>query len=141
MSMLENGKTVDVPERQIEIKKIQLKEYNADTITYEVLCSKGTYIRTLCENIAEKLGTVGHMSSLIRTNVNNFTLEEAISLDDLNEKSKVIRMEEIFKNKESIELDNKKLKAFLNGVQLTYKQKDGIYKIYCQNQFIGLRSN
>ena len=106
-----------------------------------MLCSKGTYIRTLCENIAEKLGTVGHMSSLIRTNVNNFTLEEAISLDDLNEKSKVIRMEEIFKNKESIELDNKKLKAFLNGVQLTYKQKDGIYKIYCQNQFIGLRSN
>ena len=139
--MLENGKTTDVPERQIEIKKIQLKEYNADTITYEVICSKGTYIRTLCENIAEKLGTVGYMSSLIRTNVNNFTLEEAISLDDLNEKSKVIRMEEIFKNKESIELDNKKLKAFLNGVQLTYKQKDGIYKIYCQNQFIGLRSN
>ena len=59
MSMLENGKTVDVPERQIEIKKIQLKEYNANSITYEVLCSKGTYIRTLCENIAEKLGKVG----------------------------------------------------------------------------------
>lgn len=141
MSMLENGKTVDVPERQIEIKKIQLKEYNANSITYEVLCSKGTYIRTLCENIAEKLGTVGYMSSLIRTNVNNFTLEEAISLDNLNEKSKVIRMEEIFKNKESIVLDNKKLELFLNGVQLTYKQKDGIYKIYCYNQFIGLRSN
>ncbi len=141
MNMLENGKTTDVPERQIEIKKIQLKEYNADTITYEVICSKGTYIRTLCEDIAEKLGTVGYMSSLIRTSVNNFTLEEAISLDNLSKKSRLIQMEEIFKNKENIVLDNKKLELFLNGVQLTYKQKDGIYKIYCHNQFIGLRSN
>lgn len=139
--MLESGKTVEISARQIEIKEIQLKEYTADSITYEVSCSKGTYIRTMSENIAEALGTVGYMAELVRTRVNNFTLEEAITIEELNKKSKIIQIEEIFKNKENIILDNKKLEAFLNGVQLTYNVNDNIYRIYNNSQFIGLRSS
>lgn len=139
--MQESGKTVEILARQIEIQQIQLKEYMANTITYEVTCSKGTYIRTLSEDIANSLGTVGYMSSLIRTKVNEFSLEQAIFLETLNKNSKIISIEEIFKEKENIELDKKKLELFLNGVQLNCNKKDNVYKIYYQKQFIGLRNN
>lgn len=136
-----NGKTVEVPERQIEIYNIKLLKYTTDTITYQTNCSKGTYIRTLCEDIAQELGTVGYMQTLTRTSFNNFKLEESVSIEKLNNTTPIIPIEEIFKNKPNILLDNRELKLFLNGVQLTFSKNNGTYKIYCENQFIGLRIN
>ncbi len=54
------GEQVEIPKREIEIYEIELKSYNIQeqTITYQVHCSKGTYIRSLCEDISQKLGTV-----------------------------------------------------------------------------------
>ncbi len=136
-----NGKTVEVPERQIEIYNIKLLKYTTDTITYQTNCSKGTYIRTLCEDIAQELGTVGYMQTLTRTSFNNFKLEESVSIEKLNNTTPIIPIEEIFKNKPNILLDNRELKLFLNGVQLTFSKNNGTYKIYYENQFIGLRIN
>lgn len=76
------GKTVDVPPRQIEIFDIELLEYS-NLIKARVHCSSGTYIRTLCLDIAKKLNTVGVMTSLVRTKIGNFTLEQATSIKDL----------------------------------------------------------
>lgn len=136
-----NGKTVEVPERQIEIYNIKLLKYTTDTITYQTNCSKGTYIRTLCEDIAQEVGTVGYMQTLTRTSFNNFKLEESVSIEKLNNTTPIIPIEEIFKNKPNILLDNRELKLFLNGVQLTFSKNNGTYKIYYENQFIGLRIN
>ncbi len=136
-----NGKTVEVPERQIEIYNIKLLKYTTDTITYQTNCSKGTYIRTLCEDIAQELGTVGYMQTLTRTSFNNFKLEESVSIEKLNNTTPIIPIEEVFKNKHNILLDNRELKLFLNGVQLTFSKNNGTYKIYYENQFIGLRIN
>ena len=136
-----NGKTVEVPERQIEIYNIQLLKYTTDTITYQTNCSKGTYIRTLCEDIAQELGTVGYMQTLTRTSFNNFKLEESVSIEKLNNTTPIIPIEEIFKNKPNILLDNRELKLFLNGVQLTFSKNNKTYKIYYENQFIRLRIN
>ena len=136
-----NRKTVEVPERQIEIYNIKLLKYTTDTITYQTNCSKGTYIRTLCEDIAQELGTVGYMQTLTRTSFNNFKLEESVSIEKLNNTTPIIPIEEIFKNKPNILLDNRELKLFLNGVQLTFSKNNGTYKIYYENQFIGLRIN
>lgn len=63
-----SGTEVEVPKRNIEIYKIELVSLNKDQdqIVFDVECSKGTYIRSLCEDIAEKLGTVGHMKELER---------------------------------------------------------------------------
>ena len=55
------GKEVKIEPRNIEIYKIELLEYQNNKIKFEVECSKGTYIRTLCEDISQKLGTVGYM--------------------------------------------------------------------------------
>ena len=133
-----NGKTVEVPERQIEIYNIKLLKYTTDTITYQTNCSKGTYIRTLCEDIAQELGTVGYMQTLTRTSFNNFKLEESVSIEKLNNTTPIIPIEEIFKNKPNILLDNRELKLFLNGVQLTFSKNNGTYKIYYENKFIDI---
>ena len=130
------GIEVERNPREIEIKDIKLLAYEKNTITFEVSCSKGTYIRTLCEDIAQRLGTVGYMSDLKRTRVNQFTIEDAVDLENIN---KFISIEEIFNDKEFIKLDNQKLPLFLNGVLLTYKKTDGIYRIKNEeNEFIGI---
>lgn len=59
------GKEVKLEAREIEIYKIELLEYQNNKIKFEVECSKGTYIRTLCEDIAKKLGTVGDRKSVV----------------------------------------------------------------------------
>ena len=135
------GKEVKLEAREIEIYKIQLLEYKNSKIKFEVECSKGTYIRTLCEDIAKKLGTVGYMEELQRTKVNNFRIEDSILLDDItleNAEKNMIKIEEVFKEKETIELDNKKLELFLNGVKLTYSLSEDIYRIYNNEHFIGI---
>ena len=77
------GKEVKIEPRNIEIYKIELLEYQNNKIKFEVECSKGTYIRTLCEDISQKLGTVGYMEELQRTKVNTFKIEDSILLDDI----------------------------------------------------------
>ena len=136
------GQNVEVPKREIEIYEIELLNIDKQNkkIEYKVHCSKGTYIRSLCEDIAEKLGTIGYMTELERLKVGKFILKNAVSIDDLekeNIEKNIITIEEIFKNNEKINLTRKKLELFLNGVQITYDNPDGIYKIYCENKFIG----
>ena len=135
------GQEVKVEPRDIEIYKIKLLEYKNNKIKFEVECSKGTYIRTLCEDIANKLGTLGYMEELQRTKVNNFDIKDAISLEYLDKvtiKEKIISIEEIFKDKPNIDLNNGKLELFLNGVQLTHDLNNGLYRIYNNSKFIGL---
>ena len=134
------GEKVDIPKRDIEIYSIKLLEFDNDEkeITFEVSCSKGTYIRVLCEDIAEKLGTIGYMKNLKRTKVDKFCIENAVKIDDLKEED-IISVEELFENNlKRLELNNRKLELFLNGVMLTFHEEDGTYKIYHDNQFIGL---
>ena len=110
-------------------------------LQFEVSCSKGTYIRSLCEDIAKKMGTIGYMKELQRTKVGAFSIEQAILIEDLNEQTieeHVITIEDLFKDLEMIELNEKKLQLFLNGVKLTFNLKEGIYKIYHNQQFIGI---
>ncbi len=141
------GTKIEIPPRKIEIYDLKLLNIDKKnkTIEFEVYCSKGTYIRVLCENIAEKLGTVGYMKELTRTLVGNFNIEDSIKINEieqLNEnelESKIINIEKIFENKGKIVLNNYKLKHFLNGVKLTQKMKDGIVCIYNENkEFIGI---
>lgn len=138
------GEKIEIKPREIEIYKIDLIKIDIEnkTIEFKVECSKGTYIRTLCENIAEKLGTVGYMKELKRTRVGEFEIEDAIKIQELEneeiKQSKFITIEKYFEKNERIVLEDAKLKLFLNGVKLTYNNKDGIYKIYNKNRFIGI---
>ena len=137
------GQTVEIKPRSIQIYDIKLKEITNDTITFIAHVSKGTYIRTLCEDIAKKLGTVGYMKELERQKVGQFTQEEAITIEELEKnkekiKEKIITIEQFFNKKEKIILPDTKLKLFYNGVQLSFNLTDEIYRIYSHNKFIGI---
>lgn len=129
---------VEIATREIQIYGIDLINYTEDTITYQVECSKGTYIRTLSEDIAQKLGTVGYMEKLTRTKVNEFELEKAVELEELEKDFSILTIEEIFNKNSEIILSEKKLQLFLNGVKLNCNNQNGVYRIYCEDKFIGL---
>ena len=135
-----SGEKVEIEARKIEIYKIDLNKYNKNIISFVVSCSKGTYIRSLCEDIAEKLNTVGYMKNLKRLQVGKFNIKDAVYIDDIDLKNvneHLITLEEILRETPCINLSEKKLKLFINGVQLTANNIDGLYKIYVANKFIG----
>ena len=72
---------VDREPTQINISDINLINFNETNIVFTVSCSKGTYIRVLGKEIAEKLGTVGYLNSLIRTRVGEYFIDDSVSLD------------------------------------------------------------
>lgn len=162
------GQEVKLEPRQIEIYDIELLNINKTEkqISFRVRCSKGTYIRSLCEDIAEKLGTVGFMKELKRTVVGDFKIENAITVEELKEKienkdySCIISIEEIFKHNNRIDLNTQDYSKYVNGVKLDIEnckitefdvtrrnvkeetQKNNLtneaYRIYLDNKFIGL---
>ena len=143
------GQNVEIKAREIEIYDIKLININKENkeIIFKVKCSKGTYIRTLCENIAEKLESIGYMKELKRVQVGEFSIENSIKIEELENnfnnqefmEKYFIKLENYFSNFQKLKLDDKELKKFLNGVQISFNLDDGIYNIYdMQNKFIGL---
>ena len=143
------GESIEIEPREIEIYNIKLLNIDKinKTIDFEVECSKGTYIRSLCEDIAERLGNIGYMKELKRIKVGEFDLKVSITVEELEEninnkeflKNKIISIEQYFKDNPSLELQENKIKLLLNGVQLEYNVNDNLYKIYnTKKEFIGL---
>ena len=143
------GENIEIEPREIEIYNIKLLNIDKinKTIDFEVECSKGTYIRSLCEDIAEKLGSIGYMKELKRIKVGEFDLKDSMTIEEIEKninnkeflKNKIISIEQYFKNNPSLELQENKIKLLLNGVQLEYNLEDNLYKIYnSQKEFIGL---
>ena len=142
------GIEVEVPSRTIEIYGIELIGFNDEneTITFDVECSKGTYIRSLCEDIAEKFGTVGYMLDLDRLIVGDFKIEESVTIEELEEnadnsswiKDHIISAEKLMEKYPRIDIPAKKLDLFFNGVKLSVNDTaDGVYKVYCNDRFLG----
>ena len=146
---------VEIKARNIEIYEIKLEKINKEekTITFMVHCSKGTYIRSLCEDIAQRLGTIGYMKELNRTKVGIFNIENSISVEELEQNKNnleelnkyIIPIERIFiniyGNNNCISLNDRKLGLFSNGVKLTYDLSEGLYRIYnSKGVFIGIGS-
>ncbi len=139
-----NGQTIDVKPRKIEIYDLKLLELKKDEIKFRVYCSKGTYIRTLCEDIAEKLKTYGTMTDLNREQVGDFSIEQSITIDELKKSDSIeekyfFNIEKIFCKFKKITLNERSFIAFINGVKLFTDEPNGIYRIYDkQNVFLGI---
>lgn len=146
-----SGKVVDIPEREIEIYDLQLVNFDSinKLIMFEVFCSKGTYIRTVCEQFAENLGTVGYMKELNRTMVGEFKIEDSVTIEELEDNisnkkffdEHFISIEQFFINNAKLNLDKTRLNLFLNGVKLDCDIIDTLVRIYDENDaFIGIGS-
>lgn len=77
------GKEIERKPRKVEIKNIEILDIHFPRINIKVDCSKGTYIRTLCHDIGNKLGCFGCMEELLRTRVERFTLENSLTLSEI----------------------------------------------------------
>ena len=78
-----SGQVVERESRKVTIHRIEVLDISLPVVKIKVLCSKGTYIRTLCDDIGRDLGCGGCMQSLVRSKVGPFTLDNAVSLDDI----------------------------------------------------------
>lgn len=141
------GQNVEIKPRQIEIYSIKLENINEKEkqIIFKVKCSKGTYIRSLCEDISKKLGTVGYMKELNRLQVGEFYIKDAVTISEMKEKieagnlENIITIEEIFKNNPQIQLEQEQIEPYINGVKINTEKTNGVYRIYKPDgTFIGL---
>lgn len=130
------GKEIERKERKVTIYGIDILSYG-DEIKIKVACSKGTYIRTLINDIGEKLGTYACMNSLVRTKSSVFTLENSVTLDELKAYAEkgtaekyVMSIDSVFEAYPRLTLDDEQTKRITNGAPSGTKTDVGTYRAY-----------
>jgi tRNA pseudouridine55 synthase len=81
-TLARKGETVDLPMKEIEIRLIELIRFELPVIEFRVVCSKGTYVRSLARDIGTALGSGAHLTGLVRTSIGNFLLKDAIKIEE-----------------------------------------------------------
>lgn len=147
------GKEVERQARPVVIHEIEILDMQLPVVRLRVSCSKGTYIRTLCADIGEKLGCGGAMQSLVRTRVGHFKLEQAVTLEQLEKirdenglESILYPVECAFAECASLSIKPEFRKLLDNGnafypnqtiEKVTYPEGEWI-KVYGEEQFYGV---
>ncbi|MTI67485.1 MAG: tRNA pseudouridine(55) synthase TruB [Firmicutes bacterium] len=146
------GKEIERKPRKIQIYDLNIIRIKEEKVLFDVVCSKGTYVRTLCNDIGEKLATYGYMSFLLRTETGIFNIKDSYTVEEIK---KLVLKDEInkalkpldypLKRYKSIYLEDKFYKKISNGVKIpldefTNKKLkfDEFYTVYCNDKFIGI---
>lgn len=144
------GKEIERKPRRVTIKKIDIIEIDVEnyTVTIDVECSKGTYIRSLCEDIGIKLGVGAYMNTLVRTKSGRFTLQQCKCVEELralkNEgllENVLIPTDELFCEYDKVYLNKKQSKLAQNGVAFKFSGllENEAYRLYSdENKFLCL---
>ena len=131
------GKTVERQPRPITIYELTLLDRGENTLCLRVRCSKGTYIRTLCKDIGEALGCGGCMESLRRVSAGEYTIEEAVPLQELldtGDPGKYLRgVDTMFRFLPAVTLTANQEKRCRNGNPFSVKLPEGTYRAYSQS--------
>lgn len=133
-----NGEEVEIKERDIEIMMIELIDFSNNEIVFDVKCSKGTYIRSLCVDIAKKLGYPGHMSHLERRQAGRFLITDCITLEQLeNDDYSLHSIDDALCGFPLLKLDDptpvyhgKQIKSDLTGQVAIYDNQNHLLAIY-----------
>ena len=142
--MARKGVSVERKPRKVKIHSISIVKIGERKVLFDVACSKGTYIRTLCADIGQKLGCGGHMSFLVRKRAGIFDIQTALTLEEIEyyaEKnllgSKLVSADRVFDNYRAVTLDSDELKRLRNGAFVSIgdlkMSKGEIIKIYNDN--------
>lgn len=131
------GKEVERQPRPITIHELELLHFDGQDARIRVRCSKGTYIRTLCEDMGEKLGCLGCMAALRRTRAGEYTIEKAVPLQTLldaeNPEQYLLSMDSPFLGYPAVTLSENQEKRCRNGNAFTLRVPDGTYRAYGKN--------
>lgn len=157
------GKEIKVAERPVIIHRLQLKDYDSSTgrITFDLQCSKGTYVRSICHEVGNILGCGGAMSFLLRMGSGDFLLEDAVSTEQLEAgwQDYLLPMDYPLSRFGKLDVRDDRAAWFSNGGYIrsgeaeilqhprkddisthirTRKGLDRIYRVYAKNRFLGL---
>ncbi|TJX16221.1 tRNA pseudouridine(55) synthase TruB [Tissierella creatinini] len=144
------GKHVERKPREVSIKSLTIMDiHNSKEIIFKTKCSRGTYIRTLCDDIGISLGTYGYMSYLLRTGVGNFRIENAYGMETLQNMNNgqvldiLIPLDEAISHIERIDVPDGFYKRLVNGALIPMGDNymcslDNSFRIYCRQNFIGI---
>ena len=137
------GKEVERKPRPITIHELEFLGMDAEGIRLRIRCSKGTYIRTLCKDIGEALGCGGCMAALRRVQAGEYTIDEAVPLEELleseNPEAYLRPVDSMFRNYPEAVLTPKQEARCRNGNTFSVNLPDGTYRVYAQNgEFLAL---
>ena len=143
---IRQGETVERALRTIFIHELKLERLEGDELEFSVLCSKGTYVRTLAEDISEKLGCGGYLIALRRTGIGEFSLDDAYTLPQLEAMDEAQRdtclmpLDRLVQGLPRLELDAVQANRLAQGQRLglTDTHPDGKRRLYADGCFIGL---
>ena len=140
------GQTIERPERTVSIFSLEILEKNGEDWMLEVECSKGTYIRTLCHDIGEKLGCGACLSSLRRTGAGIFSVEDAHTVDAVAVSAAagladalLLPTDTLFREYPALTVGEKDESRVKNGSFFRLEEPDGFYRLYGENgEFLAL---
>lgn len=148
------GQEVEIKPRKINIKHISVNNINLEDkeISFTVECSKGTYIRSLCADIGEKLGCGACMSGLVRTKTGVFTLDDTVDIEAVKKMSREELVSKLFPTDYPlvqfgrVELSANRAKDFVNGKKIPKRDlaivressRDDFYNVYFNDIFLGV---
>ena len=134
-----NNIDIELPKREVTIYDIELLEYINDTIKFRCLVSKGTYIRSLIRDIADKLNTYASMSDLVRTKQGIFDINNSYSLEDINnDRYELLTYKDIFMNYKHIELNDDEYFKVSNGQKMMFNSNDKLLILTYKNEYIAM---
>lgn len=134
-----NGEEVTLPTREINISNIELLDYHDDLIKFKVTVSKGTYIRSLIEDIGKTLQTVATMEDLVRTKQGNYKIEDSYTLEDIkNDNYKPIPLNIVLKDYHTYNLNATEYFKVKNGSKMLLNIDDKIVTLLYNNKPIAL---
>lgn len=143
---IRKGETVVREKRRVTIRDLTLVDFDGDEMEFSVRCSKGTYVRTLAEDIGAFLGCGAHLIGLRRTAIAGLSLEDAVSWDELQamlpeaRDACLLPVDTLLPNYPSLELDGIQTRRLAQGQQLavTAALPDGRLRLYGAGRFIGV---
>ncbi len=137
VDLARKGREVERQPREIEIFQLDCLEFNGNEAKLRVRCSKGTYIRTLCKDIGQALGCGGCMAALRRGQAGEYTIKEAVPLQELletEESEKYLRpVDSMFRNYPAVTLSEKQALRCRNGNSFSISLADGTYRAYSKD--------
>lgn len=138
------GIEIERKARDIHIDFIEILEFDGTKGKIRCGVSKGTYIRSLIDDLGKELGTFATMNSLVRERVGDSTIDNAYTLEDIERlhqegNDTFLQSVEEFFDYPKLSIDEgKNLTLFLNGNTIRYNIENGRYRVYCQDRFLGL---
>ncbi len=138
-----SGEEVDIAPRQVIIEKIIPEDIRQDEADFSIVCSRGTYVRSLCRDMGRDIGCLGTMKSLRRTVSGPFTADEAMDIETLTmEKllANLMPMDAVLGYMEPIDIKDRQVEDFRTGRELNIRPDDAdkLYRVYSEKGFLGV---